>query len=156
MDREAQPTARMATKTAHAGSRTRVTSMGGLYDAATLHALMSTRAHDLIFAMARIMHQRCPQLLFQVFSQLAARGASACTLACRPLPILFGALGGKEIHMDTMGWAQSSELALASPASLGEASQAELLLITCFWAHCVGHGIYNRIPWYGRTVRQCF
>ena len=28
------------TKTAHAGSRTRVTSMGGLYDAATLHALM--------------------------------------------------------------------------------------------------------------------
>ena len=25
---------------AHAGSRTRVTSMGGLYDAATLHALM--------------------------------------------------------------------------------------------------------------------
>ena len=27
-------------KTAHAGSRTRVTSMGGLYDAATLHVLM--------------------------------------------------------------------------------------------------------------------
>ena len=27
-------------KTAHAGSRTRVTSMGGLYDAATLHALL--------------------------------------------------------------------------------------------------------------------
>ena len=26
-------------KDAHAGSRTRVTSMGGLYDAATLHAL---------------------------------------------------------------------------------------------------------------------
>ena len=30
---------------AHAGSRTRVTSMGGLYDAATLHApLMENRA----------------------------------------------------------------------------------------------------------------
>ena len=28
---------------AHAGSRTRVTSMGGLYDAATLHALVSKR-----------------------------------------------------------------------------------------------------------------
>ena len=27
------------TKDAHAGSQTRVTSMGGLYDAATLHAL---------------------------------------------------------------------------------------------------------------------
>ena len=27
-------------KSAHAGSRTRVTSMGGLYDTATLHALM--------------------------------------------------------------------------------------------------------------------
>ena len=26
---------------AHAGSRTRVTSMGGLYDAATLHALLN-------------------------------------------------------------------------------------------------------------------
>ena len=34
--------------TAHAGSRTRVTSMGGLYDAATLHALLvlELRAND--------------------------------------------------------------------------------------------------------------
>ena len=31
----------IAGKTAHAGSRTRVTSMGGLYDAATLHALLN-------------------------------------------------------------------------------------------------------------------
>ena len=31
---------RSNSKTAHAGSRTRVTSMGGLYDAATLHVLM--------------------------------------------------------------------------------------------------------------------
>ena len=30
-------------KNAHAGSRTRVTSMGGLYDTATLHALMSQK-----------------------------------------------------------------------------------------------------------------
>ena len=31
---------RATTKTAHAGSRTRVTSMGGLYDTATLRALL--------------------------------------------------------------------------------------------------------------------
>ena len=31
----------IAGKTAHAGSRTRVTSMGGLYDAATLRALLN-------------------------------------------------------------------------------------------------------------------
>ena len=30
----------MRSKTAHAGSQARVTSMGGVYDAATLHALM--------------------------------------------------------------------------------------------------------------------
>ena len=37
---------------AHAGSRTRVTSMGGLYDAATLHALMAVacrRAHGHVW-----------------------------------------------------------------------------------------------------------
>ena len=32
---------------AHAGSRTRVTSMGGLYDAATLRALMPDGARTL-------------------------------------------------------------------------------------------------------------
>mgnify|MGYP007062630612 CR=1 FL=1 len=32
------------TNNAHAGSRTRVTSMGGLYDAATLHALVIFQA----------------------------------------------------------------------------------------------------------------
>ena len=31
---------RQTKASAHAGSRTRVTSMGGLYDAATLHALL--------------------------------------------------------------------------------------------------------------------
>ena len=31
---------------AHAGSRTRVTSMGGLYDAATLHALLAPQGGD--------------------------------------------------------------------------------------------------------------
>ena len=32
---------------AHAGSRTRVTSMGGLYDAATLHVLLAAPQHSV-------------------------------------------------------------------------------------------------------------
>ena len=41
---------------AHAGSRTRVTSMGGLYDAATLHALKISQfafAHNLAFKLEK-------------------------------------------------------------------------------------------------------
>ena len=34
--------------TAHAGSRTRVTSMGGLYDAATLHALLLLQEMEIV------------------------------------------------------------------------------------------------------------
>ena len=43
-------------KDAHAGSRTRVTSMGGLYDAATLHALKISQfafAHNLAFKLEK-------------------------------------------------------------------------------------------------------
>ena len=40
-------------KSAHAGSRTRVTSMGGLYDAATLRALMINRCSRML------MEPRC-------------------------------------------------------------------------------------------------
>jgi hypothetical protein len=44
---------RMAVKYAHAGSRTRVTSMGGLYDAVTLHALCAISKNNAIG------HRRC-------------------------------------------------------------------------------------------------
>jgi hypothetical protein len=37
------------TRNAHAGSRTRVTSMGGLYDAATLHALLLSLYARVLF-----------------------------------------------------------------------------------------------------------
>ena len=43
---------------AHAGSRTRVTSMGGLYDAATLHALKFSQfafAFNVAFALEKLV-----------------------------------------------------------------------------------------------------
>ena len=52
----------MQSFTVHAGSRTRVTSMGGLYDAATLHAL-------LVFAKLRNVKQMHSSLISTYMKQ---------------------------------------------------------------------------------------
>ena len=44
----------MIKASAHAGSRTRVTSMGGLYDTATLHALMQLIGTKITFLAQRL------------------------------------------------------------------------------------------------------
>ena len=51
----------MAVKNAHAGSRTRVTSMGGLYDAVTLHALCPTRKKQCTQVLL-MRHHYCQQI----------------------------------------------------------------------------------------------
>ena len=62
---------------AHAGSPTRVTSMGGLYDAATLHALMpkTNEATALAVALPRnaVVSERIAAL-----AQCAMSGGCAC------------------------------------------------------------------------------
>ena len=93
---------------AHAGSRTRVTSMGGLYDAATLHALLiircektcttytthpdashfyDTRITATRMPGARHIHQRHAQGRRPPTAHLAARTSSRPTTSCaRHLP----------------------------------------------------------------------
>ena len=93
---------------AHAGSRTRVTSMGGLYDAATLHALLiircaktcatytthpdashfyDTRITATRMPGARRIHQRHAQGRRPPTAHLAARTSSRPTTSCaRHLP----------------------------------------------------------------------
>ena len=55
----------LLTVNAHAGSRTRVTSMGGLYDAATLRALLHAYLNQATQAMrfARMRIELYPGLL---------------------------------------------------------------------------------------------
>ena len=49
---------------AHAGSRTRVTSMGGLYDAATLRALTFSFAGRMIFTLQVLRAMRACSMSF--------------------------------------------------------------------------------------------
>ena len=80
-------------KHAHAGSRTRVTSMGGLYDAATLHALLHAKACNHPVDAGALSAKRCLHTIF----------------ISAPLAILF--VDGRVSQMHVLGtWAATTNL----------------------------------------------